>query len=124
MSIQSLPRAVYEAALKKKPAKHMRQLSPEIYAKAYNKMRFYEACKKRKADPADILARVFSAEAEEIPLEKRAELALKALAWLDKHSDDEETQRATPRVEIVIIDPDNTSAGATQAPAALEARPI
>lgn len=123
MSIQSLPRAVYEAALKKKPAKHMRQLSPEIYAKAYNKMRFYEACKKRKADPADILARVFSAEAEEIPLEKRAELALKALAWLDKYSDDEETQRETPRVEIVIVDP-HTSAGAEEARPAVEFVPV
>ena len=51
MSIQSLPRAVYEAALKKKPPKRMRQLSPEVYAKAYNKLRFYEACQKRKADP-------------------------------------------------------------------------
>jgi len=123
MSIQSLPRAVYEAALKKKPPKRMRQLSPEVFAKAYNKLRFYEACKRRGADPADILARVFSPEAEDIPLEKRAELALKAMAWLDKHSDDEETQRETPRVEIVIVDP-NSGAGAEETRPAVEFTPI
>lgn len=122
MSTQTLPPAVFARSLKTKPAKHLRQISPEVYAKAYNKKRFLEACAKRKADPVDVLARVFSAEAEKIPLEKRADLALRALAWLDKY-DDEETQRETPRVEIVIVD-SNTGAGPSEAAAAVEFVPV
>lgn len=106
MSTQTLPPKVLDKALKTKPAKHMRQSGQEVWAKAYNKRRFYEACARRKADPTDILARIFenSKEANQIALEKRAELAIKALNWLDKNVDDEPL-RETPRVEIVIIDP-------------------
>lgn len=123
MKVQTLDRDVLNVALSTKPPKHMRASTSR--AVSFNKRRFYDACARRGADPVDILARIFSddPEALAIPLDKRAELAIKALSWLDKQSDDE-AQRATPRVEIVIIDPDNTSAGATQAPAALEARPI
>lgn len=121
MSTQTLNRHVYAAALKKKPPKHMRQLTPETLAKAYNKKRFYEACAKRGADPVDVLARVFSVEGEDIALDRRAELALKALAWLDRTQDDEQDRAEIPRVEIVIVD---STGGAEEAPALIETVPV
>lgn len=106
MTTEVLPEIARKKAISTKPPRHMRKIGPETLAKAYNKHRFYEACASRNADPVDVLARLFAdtKETRDIPLEKRADLALRALSWLDK-TDTDEPLRETPRVEIIIVDP-------------------
>lgn len=61
-----------------KPPKHMR--AKKSLATVFNDVRFVEACNKRGADPLDTLARAIASE--EIDLEQRANLSLKALKFL------------------------------------------
>lgn len=78
MTYQSVPAAVHAAAMKTKPPRKKKSL-----AQAFNDERFMEACRLRGADPLDVIARIISDKhCGEIPLEKRGDIALRALKFL------------------------------------------
>lgn len=78
MTYQVVPGAVHATAMKTKPPRAKKSL-----AQAFNDERFMEACRKRGADPLDVIARIISDKyCGDIPLDKRGEIALRALKFV------------------------------------------